>query len=111
MDQTLFLAFAGLSRGTMDHLNLVGWFLPFLILILPVSLILFFVAGTPAYLVLLGLQAAAMYYGLRTLAAPPRRSGFSNAHVKLMLGPFYLIACFITNILTLIGVELIHRLF
>ena len=95
----------------MDQLNQVGWFLPFLILVLPVSLVLFLAVSTPAYFVLLGLQGSAIYYGLRALATHLRRSGFTNFQVKMMLGPFYLIACFVTNLFALLGVKLIHRFF
>jgi hypothetical protein len=61
--------------------------------------------------VLLGLQGAAIYYGLRALAAHLRHSGYTSFQVKLMLGPSYLIACFVTNIFALLGVNLIHRFF
>ena len=105
MDPTLFLALAGLSQDTLDQLNQVGWFLPFLILVLPVSLVLFLAVSSPAYLVLFGLQAAAIYYGLRALMAHLRRSGFTSFQIKIMLGPLYLIACFVTNLLALLGME------
>jgi len=111
VDQTLFLAFAGLSDETMDQLNHVGWFLPFFLIVLPVSLILFLAVGNPSSFVLLGLQAAAIYYGLRALSTHLRRSSFSSFQITMMLGPLYLVACFVTNIFALLGFELIHKLF
>ena len=109
MSQTLLLAFGGLSGETTDLLDQVGWFLPFLALILPVSLILFFAIGTFAYFALLGVQGSSLYFGLRAVVAHLRRRGFSRGQVKLMFGPIYLVACFITNILALVAVNLIRK--
>ncbi|MEP6672988.1 MAG: hypothetical protein ABJF10_27750 [Chthoniobacter sp.] len=109
MSQTLFVALAGLPDDTLDQLNQVGWFLPILALILPVSLLLVVVIGKPSYFVLFVLQAAGLYFGFQTIIARLRRNGFTNFQVGVALAPLYLVGCFITNLLVLVGYGLIQK--
>jgi hypothetical protein len=106
----LFLAFAGLPDEMLDQLNEVGWFLPFLALILPVSLILLLALGKPVYIFLFALQGGALYYGSRAFGRHLRRSHFTSMQVKMALGPIYLLGCFVTNLFVILGYDLIHRL-
>jgi len=109
VSQPLFVALAGLPDDTLDQLNQVGWFLPFFALILPVSLLLLLAIGKPAYFVLFGLQTAALYFGFRAIVSHLRHNGFTSFQVSIALAPLYLVGCFITNILALIGFGLIHK--
>jgi hypothetical protein len=106
-----FLAFAGLPSDAVAHLNQIGWFLPFCALIIPVALILFFVFGSVGYLLLAVAQSAAIFCGLRGLISHLRHRHFTSYQVRLMLAPSYLVACFATNIITLIGVGVIRKFF
>lgn len=109
VSQTLFLAFAGLSPETTDLLDQVGWFLPFLALVLPISLILFLAISNVTWFLLLGLQGSTLYVGLRFVVWHLRHRGFSSLQAKMMLGPIYLVACFLTNILVLLAYDLLRR--
>jgi hypothetical protein len=105
------LASAGLSGDTLDLLNQVGWFLPFLALFVPVGLIFALATPTALYLVLGLVQLAAITCGLRTLMAHLRHSGFSSYHLKLAIIPFYLVICFITNIAAILAIGLVQKFF
>jgi len=106
-----FLAFAGMSDESLDQINHVGWFLPLLALVIPVTLILFLAFGKLIYVFLALVQGAAIFYGLKALVSHLRHQGFSSDQVRLMLAPCYLVACFGTNIVALIGVGVIRKFF
>jgi len=105
------LAFAGLSDNALDQLNSIGWFLPFFALVIPVALVLFVIFGNVSYLLLSLAQAATIIFALRHLHSHLRRQGFSSYQVRITLAPCYLVACFTTNIVALIGVGIIRKFF
>jgi hypothetical protein len=111
VDTQPLIAVAGLPREFLDLLNQVGWFLPFLALIMPVSLILFLAIPKLSYLLLLAIQAAALYYSLRALALHLRRSRFATIQIRMAMLSSYLVACFVTNILSVLLLPLIRKLF
>jgi len=98
-----------MPRELVDLLDAVGWFLPFLALIIPVSLILFFVLEKAAFLVLIALQFSGMYFGLHAMRVHLRHSGFSSDQIRIMLVVIYFIACFATNIVIFLGFGLVHK--
>jgi len=106
-----FLAFAGLSPDAVEHLNTIGWALPFCALIIPIALILFFAFGSVGYLLLAVVQGVAIFCGLRGLSSHLRHRHFTSYHIRLVLVPSYLVACFATNIVTLIGVGVVRKFF
>src|ERR1700678_4344224 len=96
------LAVAGLSDEVLEQVDQVGWFLPFLALIIPVSILLFFAVPKALYAVLVAAQIAGLVFGLHAVLAHLRRTGFTSFQLKIMLGPLYLITCFATNIVALL---------
>jgi len=111
MGSLLTLAEAAIPDDLIDQVDHVGWFLPFLGLVIPVSLILFFVVPRLLFAALLLAQLAGVYFGLRAVFAHLRRTGFNSYQVKIMLGPLYLVACFATNLVVLLIVGIIHKFF
>jgi hypothetical protein len=109
MGPLLLLNFASLSSDSLDQIDQVGWFLPFLALLIPVSILLFFKFAQALFAILVVAQIAGIYFALRAVRMHLRRSGFTNHQFKIMLGPLYLIACFATNIVALLLVGIIHR--
>ena len=107
----LLLAVAERSDEIVDQVNQVGWFLPFLLLIVPVSIVLFFVLGKALYALLLAAQIAGLALALRAIVAHLRRTGFTSFQVKIMLGPLYLVVCFATNIVVLLVFGIIRKFF
>ena len=107
----LLLAAAGISDDVTDQLDRVGWFLPFLALIIPASIILFFAIPNAIYAALVAAQITGMGFGLRALIAHLRRTGFTSFQVRIMLGPLYLIACFATNIVAFLAFGILHKFF
>jgi hypothetical protein len=105
------LASARIPDDTLDLINQVGWFLPFVLLIVPMALIFALLFGKAVYVILAVVQVAGIAVGLRAIVAHLRRTRFNSYQVKLMLGPCYLVACFVTNIVELVGVGIVRKFF
>ncbi len=62
---SLLLAVAGLPDDLLDQVNTIGWFLPFLALVVPVGLIFSLAVARLGYVILGLAQLAAIIIGLR----------------------------------------------
>ena len=111
MSPLLMLAVAGLSDDSLNQINQIGWFLPFIALIVPVSILLFFKFAQALFAGLVVAQFGGIYFSLRAVRGHLKRSGFTSYQTRLMLGPLYLIACFATNIVALLVLGVAHKFF
>lgn len=95
----------------IEQTNQIGWFLPILALVLPLSILLFFAQASVLTTLMVCGQLAAIYFALGAVLAHHRRSRYTSFQMKMLLGPFYLIACFATNVVVFLAVGIAHRFF